>query len=171
LYQKCHPRRHFVTNTTVTPKTLNSHGPAEKSGVKPNDVIIRINGIETHSLRKRTIGSLIERFRVHVTIECIEDQDLENFCHSLIDSYKQVKPGNLRLPRILKLHGNKNGDKINFIEKTRIMFAVSEYLNFTEEIYSIERDDRLILLNGHKIRTKEKLIEKLGYRSTYFDCC
>ena len=30
------------------------------------------------------------------------------------------------------------------------------------EIYSIERDDRLILLNGHKIRTKEKLIEKLA---------
>jgi len=111
---------------------LVSHGPAEKSGVKPNDVIIRINGIETHSLRKRTIGSLIERFHVHVTIECIEDKDLENFSHSKIDSYPQVKPGNLRLPRIFKLHGNKNGDKINFIEKTRIMFAVSEYLNFTE---------------------------------------
>ena len=71
------------------PKTLNSHGPAEKSGVKPNDVIIRINGIETHSLRKRTIGSLIERFHVHVTIECIEDKDLENFSHSKIDSYPQ----------------------------------------------------------------------------------
>ena len=93
--RNCHQCTGFVTNITVTKKTLNSHGPAEKSGVKPNDVIIRINGIETHSLRKRTIGSLIERFRVHVTIECIEDQDLENFCHSKIDSYKQdrvIKP-------------------------------------------------------------------------------
>ena len=70
-------------------KLKKSHGPAEKSGVKPNDVIIKINGIETRSLRKRTIGSLIERFRVHVTIECIEDQDLEKFCHSKIDSYPQ----------------------------------------------------------------------------------
>ena len=36
------------------------------------------------------------------------------------------------------------------------------YLTLNLEIYSIERDDRLILLNGHKIRTKEKLIEKLA---------
>ena len=39
---------------------------------------------------------------------------------------------------------------------------MSLYLTLNLEIYSIERDDRLILLNGHKIRTKEKLIEKLA---------
>ena len=42
------------------------------------------------------------------------------------------------------------------------IWLVILYLTLNLEIYSIERDDRLILLNGHKIRTKEKLIEKLA---------
>ena len=42
------------------------------------------------------------------------------------------------------------------------IWPVILYLTLNLEIYSIERDDRLILLNGHKIRTKEKLIEKLA---------
>ena len=180
-----------------------------------------------------------------MTIECIEDQDLEKFCHSKIDLYPQewlilylsrvrrvsfsllkMKTSNRARarsnPEISDCHEFWNFTEIKTVIKSTLLkklescllcqniwtsrkvnniswrhkvklwffwrqknfswfmtghfpeqlsssactsgniWLVILYLTLNLEIYSIERDDRLILLNGHKIRTKEKLIEKLA---------
>jgi len=139
--------------------SIEENSPAELGGVEKGDFIVSINGIRTCGLRNKTIVTLVKRYPLHALFLCCKSDKISRVDPFDVTKYRTWNHweswSKFGVPRNYYFKGI---DLIQLVDN--IDYEMRFKANFGEEI---SEGDRLVLINGRKIKSKEKVIERLAH--------
>ncbi|CBY41045.1 unnamed protein product, partial [Oikopleura dioica] len=146
--------------------SVDEGSPADSSGLEEGDVIVEINGVSAIGLRNKSIVSLVKMYRYHVlfvTFPCdyLNEIDL----HQLQDLpvHHVWKAWSLfGAPRNIRIRLTEEFSFEDFKDE------VDSCLRYQKSSDIINKNDRIVLLNGKRIRSRDRLKEKIGDENDFF---
>ncbi|CAG5102031.1 Oidioi.mRNA.OKI2018_I69.chr1.g110.t1.cds [Oikopleura dioica] len=140
--------------------SVDQNSPAESAGLEEGDFIIEINGVSAIGLRNKSIVSLVKMFRYHVIFVTFSCDFLNQIDFNKLDDlpvhhvWKAWSP--FGAPRNIRIQLTDDFPFEAFRNQ------LDSNLRFEESSDGINKGDRIILLNGKRIRSKERLRDKIA---------
>jgi len=142
--------------------SVDENSPAESAGLEEGDVIVEINGVSAIGLRNKSIVNLVKMYRYHVlfvTFSCdyLNEIDLQQLKEIPVHHvWKAWSP--YGAPRNIRINLSEDFSFQAFKDQLDSSLRFQESTIFD----LINKNDRLVLLNGKRIRSRDRLKEKIG---------